>query len=212
MEFQHFIMLHLLFGHGEQIVLMEWLIMLIIYFLFFQMNQNFLMAIIRFAHMLAILLQKQSHLNQKKIISRVKLNLKPESRIISLLPGSRIGELKWHTLLMLKTALLLNNYYKDLVFLIPVNNKRNLDFINKCLYSLPVNNLKLIIGHSSDVINCSDFVIVASGTATLETALYKKPMIIIYKSSAISYLLWKSLRLIPYIGLPNIMLKKKCSS
>ena len=50
--------------------------------------------------------------------------------------------------------------------------------------------------------------IVASGTATLETALYKKPMIIIYKSSAISYLLWKSLRLIPYIGLPNIMLKK----
>ena len=153
-------------------------------------------------------LAKTIPLKPKKIISRVKLNLKPESRIISLLPGSRIGELKWHTLLMLKTALLLNNYYKDLVFLIPVNNKRNLDFINKCLYSLPVNNLKLIIGHSSDVINCSDFVIVASGTATLETALYKKPMIIIYKSSAISYLLWKCLRLIPYIGLPNIMLKK----
>ena len=153
-------------------------------------------------------LAKTIPLIPKKIISRVKLNLKPESRIISLLPGSRIGELKWHTLLMLKTALLLNNYYNDLVFLIPVNNKRNLDFINKLLHSLPVSNLKLIIGHSADVINCSDFVIVASGTATLEAALYKKPMIIIYKSSAISYLLWKSLRLIQYIGLPNILLKK----
>ncbi len=75
--------------------------------------------------------------------------------------------------------------------------------------SIPVSNLKLIIGHSGDVINSSDFVIAASGTATLESALYKKPMIITYKSSTLSYLGWKILRLIPYIGLPNIMLKKE---
>ena len=148
-------------------------------------------------------------LRPNKNVSRTKLKLKSESRVIALLPGSRIGELKWHMSLMLKTALLLNNHRKDLVFLIPINNKRNLDFAIKCLSSIPVSNLKLIIGHSGDVINSSDFVITASGTATLESALYKKPMIITYKSSALSYLGWKFLRLIPYIGLPNIMLKKE---
>ena len=154
-------------------------------------------------------LAKKIPLKPNKSVFRTKLKLKPGSRIIALLPGSRMGELKWHMSLMLKTALLLNNSFKDLLFLIPVNNKPNLDFANKYLRSIPVSNLKLIIGHSGDVINSSDFVIAASGTATLESALYKKPMIITYRSSTLSYLGWKILRLIPYIGLPNIMLKKE---
>jgi lipid-A-disaccharide synthase len=51
-------------------------------------------------------------------------------------------------------------------------------------------------------------VISASGTATLEAALFKKPMIIVYKTSLISWLVLKNLILIPYVGLPNILLKK----
>ena len=51
-------------------------------------------------------------------------------------------------------------------------------------------------------------VIAVSGTATLEAALYKKPMIIVYRTSSLSWLLLKNLLLIPYVGLPNILLNK----
>jgi lipid-A-disaccharide synthase len=54
----------------------------------------------------------------------------------------------------------------------------------------------------------SNIVISVSGTATLEAALYKKPMIIVYKTSLISWLIFKNMLLIPYVGLPNILLKK----
>jgi len=51
-------------------------------------------------------------------------------------------------------------------------------------------------------------VIVASGTATLETALYKKPMVVIYKMSSISWQILKRMRYLPYVSLPNILLNK----
>ena len=75
-------------------------------------------------------------------------------------------------------------------------------------YSNKINSIKLIIGHSHDVICSANMVIAVSGTATLEAALYKKPMIIVYKTSLLSYLLLKNMLLIPYIGLPNILLNR----
>ena len=69
--------------------------------------------------------------------------------------------------------------------------------------------LKIYDGPTYDGINAMDAVIVASGTATLETALLKKPMVIIYKTSWLTYWLAKSLIKIPYIGLVNIVAGKK---
>ena len=59
-----------------------------------------------------------------------------------------------------------------------------------------------------DAINAADLVIGASGTATLETALYKKPMIMIYRMSSISWQILKRMRYLPYVSLPNILLNK----
>jgi lipid-A-disaccharide synthase len=76
------------------------------------------------------------------------------------------------------------------------------------LYSNKIKNIKVIIGHSHDTISSANMVIAVSGTATLEAALYKKPMIIVYKTSPLSYFMLKKMLLIPYIGLPNILLNR----
>ncbi len=153
-------------------------------------------------------------INPKIKNTRKKLNLS-KNKIITLLPGSRISEIKNNLDLMFNSVNLINkeflwNKLKKPQFVIPVNSKNNYDFIVRRLNSSKknLNNIKLIIGHSHDAICASDFVICASGTATLEAALFKKPMIIVYKTSLISWMVLKNLILIPYVGLPNILLKK----
>tara|TARA_B110000037_G_scaffold18908_1_gene19862 strand:+ start:6363 stop:7514 length:1152 start_codon:yes stop_codon:yes gene_type:complete len=146
--------------------------------------------------------------------SREKLQLDNNKLIIALLPGSRSSEIKYHLQLLINTAILIN---KELVwlklnkieFLMPINAKENYNqVLNELnLQSNKIKNIKVIIGHSHDTISSANMVIASSGTATLEAALYKKPMIIIYKTSLLSYLLLKQMLLIPYIGLPNILLK-----
>ena len=147
--------------------------------------------------------------------SRKKLNLKNDKKIIALLPGSRTSEIRHHLDLMINTAIEINKEIhweklKPIEFLIPLNSKDNYYFAKNILpnYTSKIKNISLLIGHSHDVICASDMVIVVSGTATLEAALFKKPMIVVYKTSLLSWLFHKNMLLIPYIGLPNILLKK----
>jgi lipid-A-disaccharide synthase len=143
------------------------------------------------------------------------LHLNKGKTIITLLPGSRSSEIKYHLELMINTAILIN---KELVwrklspaeFLIPINSKDNYNYMSNMLnfYCNKIKKIKLIIGHSHEAICSANMVIAVSGTATLEAALYKKPMIIVYKTSLLSYLLLKNMLLIPYIGLPNILLNR----
>ncbi len=128
--------------------------------------------------------------------------------IISILPGSRKAEVRWHLNVMLKAALIINRNLKNCIFLLPVNNKINHDYVLKKINAYKLKNIRVIFGHSHEVICSSDIVLLASGTATLEAALFKKPMIIIYKMSLLSWFLLKRMHLIPYIGLPNILLNK----
>ncbi len=145
--------------------------------------------------------------------TRKQLNLS-NNKIITLLPGSRISEIKNNLDLMINSANLINKEFlweklKKPQFIIPINSKANYDFINRRINNdNKINNIKLMIGHSHEAICASDFVITVSGTATLEAALFKKPMIVVYKTSLISWLILKNMILIPYIGLPNILLKK----
>jgi len=140
--------------------------------------------------------------------SRKKLNLDSNELVISLLPGSRVGELKAHTDTLLETAQILLKKYPKAKFLIPVNNDNNYAYINSRVSSNLSKKVELYKQSVSEIIECSNFAIVASGTASLEIALHKKPMIIIYKGSWISYFGWKMLRLIPNVGLPNILLNE----
>jgi len=139
---------------------------------------------------------------------RKKLNLNSKDLVVALLPGSRMGELRSHTDILLKTAKNLLKIYPKAKFLIPTNNNKNMNFIRSRIKVSKSKNLKLYRGRVSEIIGSSNIAIAASGTASLEIALHKKPMIVIYKGSWISYLGWKIVRLIPNVSLPNILLKE----
>ena len=144
--------------------------------------------------------------NMYKYRKLLKINRK--ELVIALLPGSRMGELRAHTDILLETAQNLLEVYPNAKFLIPVNNDTNMSFIEARVKSNPTKNLKLIKGKVDEILSSSNIAIAASGTASLQIALHKKPMIIIYKGSWISYFVWKMIRLIPHVSLPNILLNE----
>ena len=144
--------------------------------------------------------------NMYKYRKLLKINRK--ELVIALLPGSRMGELRAHTDILLETAQKLSEVHPNTRFLIPVNNDANMSFIEARVKNNPTQNLKLIKGRVDEILSSSNIVIAASGTASLQIALHKKPMIIIYKGSWISYFVWKKIRLIPHVSLPNILLNE----
>ena len=139
---------------------------------------------------------------------RKLLKINPKELVIALLPGSRMGELRAHTDILLVTAQNLLEVYPNAKFLIPVNNDTNMSFIEARVKSNPTKNLKLIKGKVDEILSSSNIAIAASGTASLQIALHKKPMIIIYRGSWISFFVWKMVRLIPHVSLPNILLNE----
>jgi len=136
------------------------------------------------------------------------LKLDRKDLVIALLPGSRMGELKAHTDTLLETAQNLLEVYPNAIFLIPVNNDTNMSFIKARVKNNPTKNLKLIKGKVDEILSSSNIAIAASGTASLQIALHKKPMIIIYKGLWVYYFVWKMVRLIPHVSLPNILLNE----
>ena len=148
------------------------------------------------------------HPNKKK--AQAKLKIIKATTVIALLPGSRQGEVKWHTQLLIDSAIELSKKIRDVKFLVPLPTRETYMIFSKTLFKNTHAELdiQLLTGHASDAINASDLVIVASGTATLEAALYKKPMIVIYKMSSMSWEILKRMRYLPYVSLPNILLNK----
>ena len=146
--------------------------------------------------------------NKKK--AQIKLKIIKATKVIALLPGSRQGEVKWHAQLLIDSATEISKKIRDIKFLVPLPTRETYDIFSKTLFKNTQAELdiQLLIGHASDAINAADLVIVASGTATLETALYKKPMVVIYKMSSISWQILKRMRYLPFVSLPNILLNK----
>ena len=139
--------------------------------------------------------------------ARTKFGLKEGKTTVALLPGSRFSEVNNLLPEMLRAGEILAQHIQDIQFLLPladtVEEKIITDIISG--YSLKVN---IISGHTYDAISCSDLAIVASGTATLETALLGIPMIIIYKISSLTYFIGKFIVHVKNIGLANIIAGK----
>jgi len=155
-------------------------------------------------HPLANKIPLQSNMNKYRKVFKLNRN----ELVIALLPGSRVGELKAHTDILLETAKNLSKVYPDAKFLIPATNDKNVNFIKSRIRNNPTKNFKLIKGKVDEILSSANIAIAASGTASLQIALHKKPMIIIYKGSWISYFIWKMVRLIPHVSLPNILLNE----
>ena len=141
--------------------------------------------------------------------ARDALGIARDARVVTILPGSRLSELKYNTRAFLETAAMLRKRDPKVQFLMPMAGDTQRAFIEQLLTpdlnSLP---LQIMTGGSHDAIAACDAALVASGTATLEVALFKKPMVISYRMNPAS---WQVLRLMayqPWVGLPNIMARE----
>ena len=135
-------------------------------------------------------------------------NIDKSKKIISLLPGSRINEVKRMLPVMLGSVSMIHNKDKNTQFLIIKSANIDNQIYEKIMgiKNLPV---RLIESDSYDLLSISDFAIVCSGTATLETAILQIPMLVIYKIGFLSWILIKNLIKIPNVSLVNIVAGKK---
>ncbi|MGB9735082.1 MAG: lipid-A-disaccharide synthase [bacterium] len=123
-------------------------------------------------------------------------------RIIAMLPGSRDSEVKRHFPIMLKAASILKEQHNNLMFVIPVlSSQSDLCRTIASNFNLPI---RIIVNDTYNAVGMSEFAVVTSGTATLETALLGIPMIIIYRVSFFSHIVARMLLSIKRIGIVNI--------
>lgn len=140
--------------------------------------------------------------DKEEFLKRWQLN--PEKRQIAFLPGSRINEVNKHLPLLFETIDQLHQQKNNLEYLIPLAPTVSEDYVAPFLEK-SVASVKIIRDDTYNTVAHADFALVASGTATLETAILETPEIIYYKSSIITYLIGKYLLRIKMIGLPNII-------
>lgn len=125
----------------------------------------------------------------------------------AVLPGSRQSELQYMAELLIETVRLLSQRFPEAVFLVPFATRETRNQFVTEMYRLKAADLpmKLLFGHAHDAMAASNGVLVASGTATLEAALLKKPMVIAYRMAAGSYRIMRRMGYLPYVGLPNVL-------
>lgn len=141
--------------------------------------------------------------------AREDLKLKSSDLVIAMLPGSRQSEVEQHAQLLVKTAKLIYAEHPNVQFLVPLITRETRQIFELAIFHEPdVLPMQILFGHAHDAMEAADVVIVASGTATLEAALLKKPMVITYRMSNLSWKILKRMRLQPFVGLPNILAGK----
>ena len=145
--------------------------------------------------------------------AREKLGLSNDAQYLAILPGSRGSETKFLIEPFINTAIKLKQKNSRLNFIIPCANERRRIQIEKYINNHLIDfEIKLIDGQSRDVMLASDVILLASGTATLEAMLLKKPMVVAYKVSAFSYFIYSRLLKIKNFALPNLLSKENKSS
>jgi lipid-A-disaccharide synthase len=137
-------------------------------------------------------------------ITRDSLGLPLNKRVVAMLPGSRTHEIERHMPILAETAFRLSKQYTDLHFVIPIAGTVSADQV-KSYFSHGIVEYTLVPGKAVETVFCSDCVVVASGTASLECALLQKPMCIIYKASLLTYLAASQLIKVNYLGLCNLL-------
>ncbi|MEO8152779.1 MAG: lipid-A-disaccharide synthase [Rhizobacter sp.] len=138
--------------------------------------------------------------------SRAKLGFAPDEPVVALLPGSRRSEIEYVAPRLLAAAELMKRERPDLRFVLPVvPGLQSLVEPMRARHA-PSAQVILLDGRSHDALAACDVTLVASGTATLEAALFKRPMVIAYAMNWISWQMMKRMAYQPWVGLPNILL------
>lgn len=144
--------------------------------------------------------------------ARNTLDLDSEQAVLTIMPGSRIGELERHSQTFLESAKICSQNIVGLKILVPMADQTTAklfaDIYKKSGIEL---DLEIVVMATSSMIAASNLVLVASGTATLEVMLFKKPMVVAYKLSALTTWVFKTFKLLkaPYVSMPNLIAGKE---
>ena len=139
--------------------------------------------------------------------AREQLKLPATSKVIALLPGSRQSELRYMAGCFVQTAKLIATRQPAVHFLVPLISRETRAIFEEAVYAAGASDLPLTVlfGHAREALAACDVALVASGTATLEAALARKPMVITYKMAELTARLMAKMATVPYAGLPNII-------
>ncbi|WP_246782265.1 lipid-A-disaccharide synthase [Wohlfahrtiimonas chitiniclastica] len=140
--------------------------------------------------------------------ARRTLNLPEHGKVLALLPGSRVSEVSRLLDIFMQTAILLMDTHPELKVLIPAATDHLHEVIESAVAKLSQEaqaHMVVLKGDSRLAMQASDVVLLASGTATLEALLLKKPMVVAYKFSSVTAYIAKKVVRTPYFSLPNIL-------
>jgi lipid-A-disaccharide synthase len=146
-----------------------------------------------------------------RIEMREQMRILPRNaRVFAFLPGSRQGEVRRLAGTYIETAKLILEKLPEAQFLVPLASRETRTIFENEVWKQEAQHLPitLLFGHAHDALIAADGALVASGTATLEAALLKCPMVITYKLSPLTYWFAKRKQYLPYVGLPNILAGK----
>lgn len=143
----------------------------------------------------------------KREAMREQMLLPKQIKVFALLPGSRQSEVRQLAAILIETARLILQKYPDARFLVPLASRETRTIFEEEIYHCAAEELPLtlLFGHAQDAMIAADGVLVASGTATLEAALLKRPMVITYRIPKLTWWLTQRKRYQPWVGLPNIL-------
>ena len=140
--------------------------------------------------------------------ARASLGIAEDETVVALLPGSRRAEVQYIAPRLLQAAALMHGQRPGLRFVLPgVPGLRHVVEPLRKQYAADV-SIDLLDGRSHEALAACDVTLIASGTATLEAALFKRPMVIAYVMHALNWQMMKRMNYQPWVGLPNILLNE----
>ncbi len=155
-------------------------------------------------------LADQIPLKPDRSAARAALGLPADARVIALMPGSRNGELRKLGALFLQTAAWCAERRPELRFIMPCANADRMSQMQTIVAESKVDIwLQLLDGQSHEALAACDAVLIASGTATLEAMLFKRPMVVAYRMAGMTFRILKRLVKVGHVSLPNLLARRE---
>lgn len=137
--------------------------------------------------------------------ARAQLGLAVDTSVVAILPGSRVSEIKYLAELFFKAAALIRQADGAVQFVVPSAPGLKASIQHAAQAAGMADKVQILDGQSHTALAACDVTLIASGTATLEAALFKRPMVIAYRMNWLSWQIMRRKKLQPWVGLPNIL-------
>ena len=137
-------------------------------------------------------------------VARATLGLNELDTVVAILPGSRKSEIQYLAKRFFQAAALINNAQPAIKFIVPAIPALKPE-IQRMAHEAGLQGIQILDGQSHTALAACDVTLIASGTATLEAALFKRPMVIAYNMNWLSWRIMQRKKLQPWVGLPNIL-------